>query len=182
MTLDTIKVLDAVAFATSAHDGQRRKYENTPYILHPIRVAKRVSCIDQVTTDMVCAALLHDVLEDCPQITSFDIENRFGHEVYRLVSALTDDKVVRNGPNRAVRKAMTRDRLHVAGWAAQSIKCADLIDNLSSIVANDKNFGKVFIFEAYALVEAMPLAEATIRDEILGDLEYFKRWGSTASA
>ena len=182
MTLDITKVLEATAFATQAHDGQRRKYVNEPYIIHPMRVARRVTLTEGVNTDMVCAALLHDVLEDCPQVTSLDIEGSFGYEVLRLVRALTDPPAIKGGPNRAARKEKTRDRLHIAGDKAQTIKCADLLDNLESIVAHDKDFGKVFIGEAYALVAAMPYAEATIRDQLIGELEYYKRWGSAHSA
>lgn len=182
MVLDTLKVLDAVAFAALAHDGQRRKYVNEPYIIHPIRVARRVSFVQNVTTDMICAALLHDVLEDCPHVTSVDIENQFGYDVYQLVKALTDEKPFKGGPNRAQRKQNTLKRLRNAGSYAQTIKCADLLDNLTSIIEHDKNFGKVFLKEAWVLAYAMFNADKTIRDELFGTLEYYERWGWTHSA
>ena len=60
---------EAVKFATQAHAGQKRKGTNLPFIIHPLEVA---SIVAAMTTDeeMLCAAVLHDVLEDCSQVGS----------------------------------------------------------------------------------------------------------------
>ena len=52
-------------FATSAHAavGQKRKYTNEPYIVHPAEVAKLVEDVGG-TQEMIAAAWLHDVIED----------------------------------------------------------------------------------------------------------------------
>ena len=59
-------ILKAAAFARRAHAGQRRKYNDRPYIVHPARVAGRVAAHPQATETMVAAAFLHDVVEDTP--------------------------------------------------------------------------------------------------------------------
>lgn len=83
---DREKILDALAFAAVAHEGQRRK-SGEPYIYHPIEVAKIL--ISYAADECaVIAALLHDTVED----TSVDlecIEKHFGTEVCMLVDGVT---------------------------------------------------------------------------------------------
>lgn len=77
-------------YATQVHaeSGQRRKYTDEPYIVHPTAV---VELVRSVTDDpvMLAAAWLHDTVEDTAT-TLNDIENHFGPEVARLVEMLTD--------------------------------------------------------------------------------------------
>lgn len=63
---------------------------------------------------------------------------------------------------RAERKAL--DRAHLAGAPdeAQTIKCADLIDNTSSIVAHDPAFARVYLEEKRALLEVLTRADPTL--------------------
>ncbi len=85
----------AEKFAEKAHSeiGQLRKYTNDPYIVHPRNVAYLVKIIGG-TEDMICAAYLHDVLEDVyPHNSLFShlsIEENFGERVAMLVDELTD--------------------------------------------------------------------------------------------
>lgn len=60
------KIIQAAQFAAQAHQGQARKYTGRPYIEHPGRVAARVMVLRDVAEPVVCAAWMHDVLEDCP--------------------------------------------------------------------------------------------------------------------
>ena len=57
-------ILRAAQFARQAHEGQRRKCNDRPYIEHPARVAARVTILPGATEAMVVAAWLHDVVED----------------------------------------------------------------------------------------------------------------------
>lgn len=78
----------AIVFATEAHAGQLDK-NGAPYILHPLRVASslgRNRTIDEAT---LCAAVLHDTVEDCENVGLGDILALFGSPVHRLVDALT---------------------------------------------------------------------------------------------
>src|SRR5690242_20165150 len=67
----------AYEVARAAHEGQLRD-EGTPYIIHPIRVATLlVEELHNYSTHLICAALLHDVIEDS-DITRKQIARMFG--------------------------------------------------------------------------------------------------------
>ncbi len=77
----------AFKFARSAHEGVRRR-SGEPYILHPIAVAKIASREIGLGSTSICAALLHDVVEDT-EYTVEDIERQFGKKIAELVEGLT---------------------------------------------------------------------------------------------
>lgn len=77
----------AFKFARNAHHGIRRR-SGEPYILHPIAVAKIASQEIGLGSTSICAALLHDVVEDT-EYTLEDIEHHFGKKVAQLVDGLT---------------------------------------------------------------------------------------------
>ncbi len=77
----------AYQFAKKAHKGIRRR-SGEPYILHPIAVAKIASQEIGLGSTSICAALLHDVVEDT-DYTVEDIEQHFGPKIAELVSGLT---------------------------------------------------------------------------------------------
>ncbi len=77
----------AFLFANNAHKGVKRK-SGEPYILHPIAVAKIVATEIGLGTKAICAALLHDVVEDT-HFTLEDIENAFGSKIAYIVDGLT---------------------------------------------------------------------------------------------
>ena len=100
------KILKAAEFATEAHEGQVRKYVNEPYVRHPARVAARVSLLPWATEEMVCAAYLHDTIEDCDVSYHDDLVPQFGKAVADLVDELTDAFTPETHPalNRKTRK------------------------------------------------------------------------------
>ncbi len=77
----------AFKFAKEAHKGIRRR-SGEPYILHPIAVARIVSQEIGLGSTSICAALLHDVVEDT-EYTVEDIENHFGKKIASIVDGLT---------------------------------------------------------------------------------------------
>ena len=77
----------AFRFAKKAHGGIRRR-SGEPYILHPIAVAKIASQEIGLGSTSICAAFLHDVVEDT-DYTVEDIEQQFGPKIAELVSGLT---------------------------------------------------------------------------------------------
>ncbi len=77
----------AFRFAKKAHGGIRRR-SGEPYILHPIAVAKIASQEIGLGSTSICAALLHDVVEDT-DYTVEDIEQQFGPKIAELVNGLT---------------------------------------------------------------------------------------------
>lgn len=77
----------AFRFAKKAHAGIRRR-SGEPYILHPIAVAKIASQEIGLGSTSICAALLHDVVEDT-DYTVEDIERQFGAKIAQIVDGLT---------------------------------------------------------------------------------------------
>ena len=83
-----IELIDkAFRFAVDAHQGVRRR-SGEPYILHPISVARIVAEEIGLGSTSICAALLHDVVEDT-EYTVEDIEERFGKKIAQIVDGLT---------------------------------------------------------------------------------------------
>jgi (p)ppGpp synthase/HD superfamily hydrolase len=142
----------ALRFASKAHAEQKRKYTNEPYIVHPVAVANIVRSVPH-TDEMIAAAYLHDVVEDCGVAPSF-IYDTFGNEVYTLVAWLTDVSRPEDG-NRFTRKKLDREHSALAPPEAQTIKLADLIDNTASITKYDPNFAVAYITEKWLLLEVM---------------------------
>ena len=77
----------AYRFAKEAHKGIRRR-SGEPYILHPIAVAKIANQEIGLGSTSICAALLHDVVEDT-EYTVEDIQQNFGPKIAQLVAGLT---------------------------------------------------------------------------------------------
>ena len=77
----------AYRFAKEAHKGVRRR-SGEPYILHPIAVAKIVISELGLGSTSICAAFLHDVVEDT-DYTKEDIEAVFGTKIASIVEGLT---------------------------------------------------------------------------------------------
>lgn len=80
-------IAKAFNFARQAHKGVRR-LSGEPYIMHPIAVAQIVCSEIGLGSTSICAALLHDVVEDT-DYTVEDIENMFGAKIAQIVDGLT---------------------------------------------------------------------------------------------
>ena len=81
------KITRAYNFAKEAHKGARRR-SGESYILHPIAVAKIANHEIGLGSTSICAALLHDVIEDT-DYTAEDIEQHFGKKIAQIVVGLT---------------------------------------------------------------------------------------------
>lgn len=141
-------------FASYHHAAinQRRKYTDEPYIVHPAAVADLVRSVPH-TEAMLCAAWLHDVVEDTP-CTLDEIRGAFGQEIAELVAMLTKVSRPSDG-NRAARKAIDLAHMAKASPRAKTIKLADVIDNCSSIVDRDPAFAAVYLPEKAALLDVL---------------------------
>ena len=85
---DLEKIQRAYEYANLLHEGQFRA-SGDAYISHPIAVAEIVAGLE-LDTDSICAALLHDTVEDCADKTNLkEIEKLFGEDVAMLVDGLT---------------------------------------------------------------------------------------------
>ena len=85
---DVEKIKAAFEYANELHEGQFR-VSGEAYISHPIAVAEIVAGLE-LDTDSICAALLHDTVEDCSEKTNLrEVEKKFGANVALLVDGLT---------------------------------------------------------------------------------------------
>jgi guanosine-3',5'-bis(diphosphate) 3'-pyrophosphohydrolase len=117
---------EAYEFAARAHEGQDRKGDGSPYIRHPVEVARllhREGVDDEVT---MAAAFLHDVVEDS-DTTLDEIRDSFGDEVTAIVEAMTEDKSIEPYKER---KEHHREQVAAFGAGAARIYAADKLANL----------------------------------------------------
>ena len=123
-------ILKAAHFAAQKHRGQRRKDKDiSPYINHPISVAKIISEIGNVEDpEVLSAALLHDTLEDT-KTTPEELIDNFGERVCSLVQEVTDDKTL----PRLQRKQRQIDHANEISEGAVLIKLGDKISNVTDI-------------------------------------------------
>lgn len=148
----------AMQFARKVHKDQVRKYTGNPYADHLAEVAGIVATVVSYDLDpeiMIAVAWLHDCIED-QGVTEEDLwhEFRIDH-IWRGVALLSD---LEQG-NRAERKRLSRERLAQApGWV-QTIKCADLISNTSSIVQHDPKFAVTYLEEKRLLLDVLTKAD-----------------------
>uniref|UniRef100_A0A8D0EQ21 Guanosine-3',5'-bis(diphosphate) 3'-pyrophosphohydrolase MESH1 n=2 Tax=Strix TaxID=36304 RepID=A0A8D0EQ21_STROC len=130
MGSEAAALLEAADFAAGKHKGQRRKDpEGTPFINHPIGVA-RILAHEAGVTDIVVlqAALLHDTVEDT-DTTFSEIEERFGEEVRHVVEEVTDDKAL----PKMERKRLQIERAPGSSPRAKLVKLADKLYNLRDL-------------------------------------------------
>ncbi|MBQ8300228.1 MAG: bifunctional (p)ppGpp synthetase/guanosine-3',5'-bis(diphosphate) 3'-pyrophosphohydrolase [Clostridia bacterium] len=83
---DTKLIMKAYEYANRYHEEQKRK-SGEPYIVHPLEVAYIVSTLE-LDDNAICAALLHDVVEDTPA-TLEDMKKEFNEEIAVLVDGVT---------------------------------------------------------------------------------------------
>ena len=123
-----VMIDDAIEFATKAHEGQFRKGTRRPYIVHPIEVADIVATMTK-DEEVICAAVLHDTIEDCRGITKDILKLRFGSRVADIVMQESEDKSC----TWEERKGATISRLKNAPVEVQMIGLADKLSNMRDI-------------------------------------------------
>ena len=129
---DTDLINKAYVYASRMHDGQRRK-SGDAYFVHPVSVADIIADM-RLDASSVCAALLHDVVEDC-EASVADIETVFGDEVAFLVDGVTKLGKV-NFASREDRQAESFRKMLVAmarDIRVLLVKLADRLDNMRTL-------------------------------------------------
>ncbi len=132
MKTDTAILIAAVHFAADKHRDQRRKDKAaTPYINHPVSLAHIL--VDEggiEDSDVLCAALLHDTIEDT-ETTAEDLVAHFGERITSIVLEVTDD----TSQHFTVRKQAQIDHAPHMSPEAKLVKLADKISNLRDLLA-----------------------------------------------
>lgn len=112
----------ALDFAAERHRGQRREADDAAFILHPLEVAQLLHSRGY-PDHVVAAGVLHDIIEDT-DATGAELDRRFGPEVARLVSSVSEPPG--DGPY-AERKARLRAAVARAGPDAAAVYAADKV-------------------------------------------------------
>ena len=109
-------------FAYNLHNGQFRADGKTLYIKHPRAVVRLLKEIGITDENILCAAWLHDVMEDC-NIPKSKIKSEFNPEIARIVFNLT----------RNVNREAYKKRMKNADYSVKIVKLADVIHNVSEL-------------------------------------------------
>ncbi len=167
---DIEKIRRAYEYAKELHCGQFRQ-SGEPYISHPLAVAEIVAGLG-LDTDSVCAALLHDTVEDCSdKVDLKDIEKKFGSDVAQLVDGLTkivflqiEDKEDAQIENlRKMLLAMNKDVRVIF------IKLCDRLHNMRTLEAKAENKRRLTALETMQVYA--PLAHRLGIQKIKQELE-----------
>lgn len=138
-------VSDAMIFAAKAHDGMLRKGTDIPYIVHPAEVAAIAATITE-DTEVLAAALLHDVMEDCG-VTQAQLAERFGGRVAQLVKSETQERCGYPCETWLVRKQGAVARISRADRGAKIIALSDKLSNMRAIHRDYDRDGERLFFK-----------------------------------
>ncbi|HEV2472103.1 MAG TPA: bifunctional (p)ppGpp synthetase/guanosine-3',5'-bis(diphosphate) 3'-pyrophosphohydrolase, partial [Chthonomonadales bacterium] len=133
---DTNLISRAYLFARECHSGQKRR-DGAPYITHPVEVTEILTELE-MDEQALAAGLLHDVVEDCGVPIS-EVETLFGHDVARLVDAVTKLHIA------GVDEAKSRANPGEDDSAELSPAAAERITRLAESARNAANTRKLFV-------------------------------------
>lgn len=134
----------AVEFAAKCHDGAVRKGTTIPYIVHPMEAAAIAASVTD-DQEILAAALLHDVIEDCG-ISEETLCDKFGPRVAQIVAAESEEKDDRPHESWNRRKQATVDRLSCSGRAEKIVALADKLSNMRAIRRDYDQHGEAVFF------------------------------------
>ncbi len=126
-------LMDAIAFSAHKHRNQRRKdVDASPYINHPIELA-RVLAVEGGVTDheTLAAAILHDTLEDT-ETTYEELKEKFGRAIAEVVREVSDDQTL----SKADRKQLQIEHASHLSRRARLVKLADKTCNVRDMAAH----------------------------------------------
>lgn len=124
-------VAQAVAFAAYAQDGRVREGTALPCIVHSMETAAIAATMTN-DPDVLCAAVLHDVAEDCG-VTEAELRSRFGRRVAQMVLYMSEPP--RSDPRGSWQRCKLRtvNRLRVAGREQMILALADRLSSLRAV-------------------------------------------------
>lgn len=167
----------AWSFAEKAHRGVSRKFSGDPYFEHVRKVFKLVKKVDTRET-LGAAALLHDTLEDCPQVTYEILVENFGKEVANLVKELTSKEDLVDAMGKA---DYLLDKMATMSDDALTVKLCDRLQNLSDHFSASDKFRKKYYEETKYIVDSLKAnrqlnkSQNTVINLIIGLLDMMNR-------
>lgn len=142
--------LCALGFANKKHEGQTRN-DKTPYIMHPIRVAKYVSKYKESKElpMLISCAYLHDTLEDT-DTTYYDLCDNFGPEVAHIVKEVTTEEDMKNLLGKQTYLSLKMKNM--TSWALV-VKLCDRLDNVTDLANTSEKFRLKYINETLGILD-----------------------------
>jgi len=158
------KITQALALAEEGHAIQRRD-DGAPYVIHPVRMAlSLIKDFGHTSPAIICAALLHDLVEDTP-VTLSRIKKSFGPRVAAHVRDVTDTRPSHETEKeKRLRKQQKLLTLLDKSKESRIVKCADILDNMRSwpfLTNKSSAFPKLPRWVQEARANSLPFAKAT---------------------
>lgn len=172
-------VRKAMHFAGDAHEGQVRNFQDVPYILHPVSVAKLVEVYKKSdsTNLLRVSALLHDTVEDT-DVSLSEISVEFNPQVAAIVEELTNDE---DKIDEVGKTAYLQETLVGMSNKALFVKLCDRLDNVFDLKLTPEHFRKRYaqateevikhLISKRALTNPQKRAASKIK-ETLFDMQY----------
>ncbi len=163
---DTLKAVD---FAVEAHEGQRRKRSDTPYIYHPLNMACHALSMGIKEDEIIAAILLHDVVEDCNKTAD---ELPVCDEAREIVLLVTHEKT--NASDREKVMDVYYKGI-VSNPKAALVKCIDRCNNLTTMswgLSREQIYRMITETEKYYLKLLKAIKSTTEFDDAAWLLQY----------
>lgn len=169
----TPSLFNALEYAAVAHDGQKRKDNFTPYIVHPFAVGM-ILLQYGFSEEVVIAGILHDVVEDTIYSLT-DIQEKFGEKISHIIDGVTENKKIISQKERfeyylALLENSDND--------VKAVRAADMLHNRKSVLKELNN--KFDIWNALHTTKEDYLEDSylkfniikkTLKSELVNELE-----------
>ena len=167
---------EAWDFAKEKHKDQIRKFINLPYFDAHVQKVNGIAKLYTTDEEILCAALLHDVIEDCYENkwTGYThIKEKFGKRVADLVLELTSDDNEIKYKYDGDKGAYLVDKMIKMSDDALIIKLSDRLQNISDAFTAAEKFRNKYFQETSKIVEELEAARKlnTIQNRILDDIK-----------
>lgn len=176
-------------FAVEKHKGQYRKFgrrsNRRRYIYHPAQVVKYLKTKGYFDGDLLSAAWLHDVVEDC-DVTVESLNNIFGKDVAHLVYFVTKPNVDKRKTSRLERWDKYLKHYSKGTKKSKILKLADRVCNLSEYLfywnytpARERQFVyKIYLSESIDLAETFMYEDESIYKDLVGLIDRLEILGT----
>jgi GTP pyrophosphokinase len=163
-TDDVVKITKAFSTAADLHSGQSRDGSKEPYINHALKVALILSDeLKMRDVDLICAALLHDILQEGNNSEKLDqIKKNFGENVFNIVQTLTEHPSANENRQQSLESYF--QNISNSPKTLRVVELADRLDNVR-FFKNAVKKDKAIRYKEETQKYVVPIAEQT--DETL---------------
>ena len=163
-TDDVVKITKAFSTAADLHSGQSRDGSKEPYINHALKVALILSDELKIRdVDLICAALLHDILQEGNNSEKLDqIKKNFGENVFNIVQTLTEHPSANENRQQSLESYF--QNISNSPKTLRVVELADRLDNVR-FFKNAVKKDKAIRYKEETQKYVIPIAEQT--DETL---------------